>query len=219
MERTPEPELMDTEEQARAYSEADFTEPHERFVEAFQKRFPDFGGDGVVLDLGCGPADVTVRFARAFPRAYIDAVDGAEMMLSYGRVRVAKEGLEGRVILSHAYLPDDPLPRWKYDVVISNSLLHHLADPTTLWAALKKYGAKGAPVFLMDLKRPANEEAVQALVKEHANEPEVLQRDFQGSLHASYTVDEVKAQLEEHGLSHLKVEAEGERHLTVYGRL
>ncbi len=37
MNRTPEPELMLEQEQARAYFEADFEEPHGRFIELFAK--------------------------------------------------------------------------------------------------------------------------------------------------------------------------------------
>ncbi|HEX6174620.1 MAG TPA: SAM-dependent methyltransferase, partial [Candidatus Binatia bacterium] len=62
MERIPEPELMDEDEQARAYALADFAEPHNHFVELFRECFPDEAITGHVLDLGCGPADVTLRF-------------------------------------------------------------------------------------------------------------------------------------------------------------
>ena len=67
MERQPEPDLMDEEEQARAYALADFEAPHENFVELFKQRFAGEDITGDVLDLGCGPADVSIRFARHFP--------------------------------------------------------------------------------------------------------------------------------------------------------
>lgn len=38
--RTPEPELMLEPEQAKAYSEADFAEAHDGFVEAFRRASP-----------------------------------------------------------------------------------------------------------------------------------------------------------------------------------
>ena len=80
MDRIPEPELMDDPAQALAYARADFSEPHEAFVGYFQERFPQWRPRRV-LDLGCGPADVTIRFARAYPECEIVGVDGAEAML------------------------------------------------------------------------------------------------------------------------------------------
>ena len=58
----------------------------------------------------------------------------------------------------------------------------------------------------------------EALVDEYAEgEPEVLRRDFLHSLHAAYTVDEVRAQLQAAGLEGLSVRATSDRHLVVSG--
>ena len=80
MERIPEPDLMDDAEQAEAYAEADFSEPHEAFVRHFKTCFPDFLS-GELLDLGCGTADVIIRLARVFPGVNITGIDGAQAML------------------------------------------------------------------------------------------------------------------------------------------
>ncbi|MCP4716998.1 MAG: class I SAM-dependent methyltransferase, partial [Deltaproteobacteria bacterium] len=67
MQRIAEPELMLDKEQARAYAEADFDEPHSMFIDLFRERFRERECEGYVLDLGCGPGDITFRFARAYP--------------------------------------------------------------------------------------------------------------------------------------------------------
>ncbi|MGX2041832.1 class I SAM-dependent methyltransferase [Methylocaldum sp. MU1018] len=220
MQRVPEPELMDEEDQARAYAEADFSEPHDHFVSLFRTAFPDDACAGSVLDLGCGSADVTVRFARAFPSCRIDGVDGAEAMLGFGRKAVRSAGLERRVRLIRAYLPDAALPLTSYDAVISNSLLHHLADPMVLWTSVQRFGKSGAPVFIMDLLRPGSEERLNALVRAYAADaPEVLKRDFSNSLRAAYRPDEIRAQLEAAGLDGFAVTVVSDRHLVVSGRL
>ncbi len=77
MRRVPEPELMEDEPQARAYSEADFAEPHSMFVRLCREAWAGHEIRGRMLDLGCGPADVTVRLAKAFPALAIDGVDGS----------------------------------------------------------------------------------------------------------------------------------------------
>jgi ubiquinone/menaquinone biosynthesis C-methylase UbiE len=220
MQRVPEPELMDEEDQARAYAEADFSEPHDHFVSLFRSAFPDDTLAGAVLDLGCGSADVTVRFARAFPNCRIDGVDGAEAMLEFGRKAVRSAGLEQRIRLIRAYLPDATLPLTSYDAVISNSLLHHLADPMVLWASVKRWGKSGAPIFIMDLLRPESEEQLNELVRQYAADaPEVLKRDFSNSLRAAYRPDEIRAQLDNAGLTGFTVNIVGDRHLVVSGRL
>ena len=65
MDRILEPELMDDPEQARVYAQADFEKENQGFVDRFCEYFPDFS-EGHVLDLGCGPGDIAIRFALAF---------------------------------------------------------------------------------------------------------------------------------------------------------
>lgn len=220
IERIPEPELMDDFEQARAYALADFEAPHNHFVELFRQHFPHEALDGVVLDLGCGTGDITKRFALSFPECRIHAVDGAEQMLMFARQTVDFEMLHERVRLFKRLLPTDKLPKSQYDVVICNSLLHHLADPQVLWQSIKQFAKPGAAVFVMDLKRVESKEQATQMVQQYsADEPEVLKQDFYNSLLAAFTPEEVVAQLTEAGLGQLDVMVTSDRHLVVSGRV
>lgn len=218
MERIPEPELMEGDAQARAYAEADFEEPHSRFIELLRTAHPDLVGRGAALDLGCGPGDITLRFARAFPEWTVDGVDGSPAMLRLGREAVARAGFEGRVTLRQARLPDQPPPRAHYDLILSNALLHHLNDPLALWQYVRRFAPDGTPVFVMDLLRPRSRAQAEQMVTQYAaDEPAILQHDFLHSLLAAYRVDEVERQLAEAGLGGLAVAPIGDRHLIVFG--
>jgi ubiquinone/menaquinone biosynthesis C-methylase UbiE len=220
MNRTPEPELMLGQEQARAYFEADFEEPHSRFIELFARSFPGEAAAGNVLDLGCGPADISLRFARAYPQARIDGVDGSETMLSFVKEAVCREGFEERIQLIHCTLPTRELPQKSYDGVISNSLLHHLQDPQVLWQTIKKFARPEAPVFVMDLMRPASEAQAQEWVATYAaTAAEVVKHDFYHSLLAAYRPDEVRSQLVEAGLTHFCLEVIKDRYMVVWGKV
>lgn len=210
---------MDEPEQARAYAHADFAEPHQAFVERFCQCFPGYR-PRQVLDLGCGAADITIRFARAYPESKLTGVDGSAAMLVFAREAIAQAGLSSRIHLKQARLPETTLPHRAFDTVISNSLLHHLHDPQTLWHAVNQYTAPGAAIFIMDLRRPASRERAGALVKEYAGtEPEILKRDFFNSLLAAFRPEEIADQLTQGRLSPFQVEAVGDRHVIVYGRM
>lgn len=223
--RVPEPEFMEDPAQARAYSEADFAAPHDAVVADLLARHPSLrAGAPRIIDLGCGPADVLARYASALPNATFVGIDGGPVMLGLGRERVERLGLTDRVELVHLHLPasDDDLARLgRFDAVVSNSLLHHLDDPAVLWSTVRAFGAPGAAVHVFDLRRPADDATVDALVMQYAaGEPEVLVEDFRASLRAAYRPDEIRAQLAAAGLDdQLAVEAIGDRHLVVTGRL
>ncbi len=219
IKRLPESELMGDFDQARAYSEADFSVPHEMFVDLFSERFGE-NIAGTFLDLGCGPCDVTCRFARRFPACQIHAVDGSEIMLLFAEQRIKAEKLQGKIWLFNLVLPFSPheLPLKEYDGVIVNSLLHHLSDPDTLWTAIKKLTRPGGHIFIMDLERPdSTEDALKIVERYSGNEPEILKRDFYNSLLASYKIEEIRAHLVAHGLDYLEIESVSDRHLVIWG--
>ena len=221
MQRILEPELMDTAAQAEAYARADFTAPHQRFVDLFAEMFPGLDLQGFVLDLGCGPGDVALRFARAHPHCQIHGVDGAPAMLEAARICHARHpGLRDRVRLFEGRLPEAILPRPRYEAVISNSLLHHLADPYVLWTSVRRWAGPGAPVFIMDLRRAESVEDAQRLTDLYAaGEPAVLRNDFFHSLLAAFTPDEIREQLRIAGLGRLRVELPSDRHVLIWGTL
>ena len=218
-ERIPEPELMDDMEQAKAYAMADFQEPHDMFVAEFRKRFGT-GITGLVLDLGCGTADITCRFAKAYPDTTIHGIDGSEAMLHFARKALTDHGLAKRILLFKKLVPCQDLPAEDYDVIIVNSLLHHLPDPHALWQTVKQAARKDTAFFLMDLSRPESPEKSREIVETYSGrEPDILKRDFFNSLLAAFRPEEVMEQLKDAGLDYLNTDILSDRHLSVWGHL
>ena len=221
MKRRPEPELMDEAEQALAYAQADFSEPDARFIELLAGQAPGSLDGARALDLGCGPGNVLLRFLRAYPRATCDALDGSAAMLVHAQAALDElPGLAARARLLCECLPTERLEPGAYDVVLSNSLLHHLHDPQVLWSAIRRAGKPGALVQVVDLMRPASPGWAEALVATYADgAPEVLRNDFRNSLYAAFEPQEVEAQLHQAGLTGFEVAVVSDRHLAVFGRL
>ena len=221
MKRRPEPELMDEAEQALAYAQADFSEPNELFLRLLRELKPGDLTGARALDLGCGPADIVLRFLKAFPEASCDALDGSAAMLDHARGALAAwPGLARRCRLVHDVLPSARLAGGGYDLVLSNSLLHHLHDPGVLWRTVRESARPGALVLVMDLMRPPSASWAEALVATYAADaPEVLRRDFRNSLFAAFEPREVLRQLADSGLETLEVGVVSDRHLAAFGRL
>jgi len=220
MLRILEPELMLAPDQALAYAEADFSETDDRFVQRFRQLFgPDFAGE--VVDLGCGPGNIALRMALAFPDCSVTGVDGSVAMLEIARKRASVlPGTDFRMRFVETVLPTSVLPMRSADAVVSNSLLHHLHEPSVLWLTLRQLAVRRASVLIVDLRRPETEAQARQIVDACAlNEPEVLRKDFYNSLLAAFDLDEVKNQLEQAGLYELQVQAVDDRHLEVFGRM
>ncbi len=220
MKRTPEPELMDSKAQTQAYAEADFSDSNSLFVNRFMETFPGLPGDGTLIDLGCGPADICIRLSDALPGWHITGLDAGENMLNRARTAIAAAGRGDRISVRLSYLPDEKLESGSFDAIISNSLLHHLPEPMTLWQTIARIGRPGAAITIMDLARPDCEAQAKMLVDSYScDAPEILKQDFYNSLLAAYSPDEISIQLQQSGLGQLDLEIPSDRHWIVTGTL
>jgi trans-aconitate 2-methyltransferase len=224
MQRTPEPELMDEAGQVLAYAHADFAASDAAMVERLGQLCGDDPGPSL-LDLGCGPGNISLLLAARWPAAKVLGLDGAPRMLAVAQERLAgaPPELADRLRFELALLPLAAPGELEahFSAVVCNSLLHHLHDPAALWQTVAQLGAPGAFVYVQDLRRPTSPEAVEALVAAKiASATELLRRDYRASLYAAFTPEEVQQQLEQAGLAaQLQVAPRQERYLEVWGRL
>jgi ubiquinone/menaquinone biosynthesis C-methylase UbiE len=219
MPRQPEPELMDLPDEVAAYAHADFAEVNQAFVDRLLDLTGDFQGARCV-DLGTGPADIPVRLIQARSDWTVTAIDASPPMLGFARHTVGQAGLSASIEIVQANALNTGLSSRSYDVVFSNSILHHLNDTMRFWQEVQRLGKEGAMVFLRDLYRPQDEATAVAIIEQYAgNESQLLQDEYRRSLMAAYTPEELRAQLAAVGLAHLTVETITDRHMDVYGRL
>lgn len=221
---------MEEAAQVRAYAEADFSAGDAAVVERLGALAAEAGvameGPGALLvDLGCGPGNISFRLLERYPAAQVVGVDGAAAMLRVAEQRQVALGASGRRITFSCHtLPSTALEQGELAgrcrALVSNSLLHHLHEPVVLWRTVRALAGPGTFLYLRDLRRPASPAAAEALLALHLPEaPAVLQRDYLASIHAAFTPDEVEAQLEQAGLDTLQVAPLEDRYLEVWGRL
>ena len=222
MKRIPEAELMNDQAQVQAYAMADFEQPHSAFIERLLRHHPHIAqlASGHALDLGCGPGDITRRFATACPNLQLDAVDAADQMIAMAEYLNRQQGLQERIHCHTMSIDELVIKEYEYDIIFSNSLLHHLQNPLQLWRTLKRLGTANTAVFIMDLLRPADTEDARQLVDCYADgEPQLLRDDFYHSLCEAYRIDEVQQQLLQCKLENLQIQSVSDRHLIIHGRL
>lgn len=98
---------------------------HEHLVEHL-----DWKGEGRLLDIGCGAAALTVRCAKAFPKAQITAMDywGAEW--NYAKEQCEKnaqiEGVADRISFQKGDAAKLDFPDETFDAAVSNFVFHEV---------------------------------------------------------------------------------------------
>jgi ubiquinone/menaquinone biosynthesis C-methylase UbiE len=217
--RILEPELMDTPEEARDYDEMDHREVNRRFVDDLLAVLGEAEFSGDVLDLGTGTALIPIELAKRAGHCRIMAADAAISMLELARYNVEIAGLGQRIQLTHVDAKRMPFADGMFDVVMSNSIIHHIPEPLAVLREAARVLKPGGLLFFRDLLRPATTDELDSLVATYAgNENAHSQQMFRDSLHAALTLDEVRALAEQIGVLGEKIEQTSDRHWTLTAR-
>jgi ubiquinone/menaquinone biosynthesis C-methylase UbiE len=210
--RILEPEVMDTPEEARDYDAMDHSEVNRVFVSDFLRVW---NGRGPVLDLGTGTAQIPIEFCRQSTTGTVVAVDAAEHMLRLARENVRRAGFESRITLQLVDAKGMPFPSDSFPAVMSNSIVHHILDPRTVFAEVARVAAADGTIFVRDLLRPADATTLRRLVDTYtAGANDRQKKMFAESLHAALTVDEVRELVAAIGFDPAGVRQTTDRHWT-----
>jgi len=225
MNRIPEPELMEIPSQVKAYADADFSKSDSIVVKELEKYLKKAGKtlnkNDLILDLACGPGNISERIAKNWPFVRVVGIDGSKEMLNQAEQKLSKglmRNLSYELIDINSIASGETNFPLQAEVLVSNSALHHFHDPYRFWNALKKLGKKKCIHIHRDLIRPNSVEKAFEIKEKHLpNSPEVLKKDFLASLKASFTVDEVSQQLLNAGLPQLEIFQVDEIYLEIIG--
>jgi ubiquinone/menaquinone biosynthesis C-methylase UbiE len=213
MNRILEPEVMDTWLEATAYDAMDF----ESVNTAFATDAIDLDPHAIkILDVGTGTARIPILMCQQRPQYLITGVDLAQSMLIIGQRNVEAAGLNQRIRLERVDSKRMPYPDLEFDMIVSNSLVHHIPDPLSFFQEVKRLVRPGGAILIRDLIRPENDAAVNELVAKIGGEYDTHQQQlFRDSLKAALTLIEVQELIDQVGLSQVTLSQSSDLHWTV----
>ncbi|HBK21161.1 MAG TPA: SAM-dependent methyltransferase [Planktothrix sp. UBA10369] len=212
MERIPEVEVMDTWEAASEYDGMDFSQVNQEFAQLAIELGPE---TGLILDGGTGTARIPILIAQLRSKWQITGIDLSANMLFIGNQNIEQAGLQEQIKLEQVDAKQLPYPDDQFDLVISNSIVHHLSDPLLFFQEIQRVLKPQGGIFLRDLTRPSSETELNSLVEQYAgNCNDHQQKLFRDSLQAAYTLDEIINFIESVGLENIRVYQSSDRHWT-----
>ena len=102
-----------------------------------------------LLDVGCGPATITVGLAEHVAPGRVVALDAAEAALTAARATLEAQG-SPQVELTIGDALALPYPDDTFDVVHAHQVLQHLADPVAALAEMRRVTNPGGLVAVRD---------------------------------------------------------------------
>ncbi len=213
MQRVLEPEVMDSWEEAVEYDAMDFIEVNTAFAQQAIALQPPIAAR--VLDGGTGTARIPVLLCQMRPQWQVCGIDLAKNMLQIGSQHVEQAGLQGQIVLELVDAKQLPYKDQHFEMVISNSLVHHLNDPLPFFQEVSRVLKPNGAILIRDLIRPSDEETLNDLVASIGIEYDSHQKQlFHDSLHAALTLDEVSQLILQADLPGVIVYQSSDRHWT-----
>ena len=231
MERIPEPELMEEKKQVISYDEADFSEGEVNLINQINhyllRKNISLGEKDLIVDLGCGPGNISEKLAIKWPNTEVIGIDGSKEMIlraEYNKnISTNQKKLKNlRYICSDIkeIKLDNFLFKKEINLLVSNSLIHHITYIEDFFNTIKSLSSNSTVNFHKDLKRPLDEKSALELKAQCSKiYNEILTNDYYASLKASYTFKELKNFTLENNLSSLEVFEDGDKYLIVYGNV
>ena len=212
MKRVPEPDLMEQKEQAYAYANADFSNSNGLFLEKLFE-FCSITDETKILDVGCGDGEIPIKIYKK-TKSKITVLDGSSAMLDEFSKKMSANNIDDIKIIQGRY-EDTHLSEKNFDILISNSVLHHVKSPKKFWEKSFNLVRQQGQIVLMDLFRPSNEHELLTILEKYGGSNQVLLNDFENSLRAAYTPYEVEGQLSSFPSISSSVKAISDRHFFV----
>ena len=192
MKRIPELELMDRDDQAASYAQADFSASNNIFINNLFEQ-TSINSKTKILDVGCGDGEIPIMLFEK-TKCQLTAIDGSKNMLNQFIMKKEKYNIKG-IQIYKKLINGNLFPSTVFDIVITNSVLHHISDVFMFWKNLIRLIGPTGKIIVMDLVRPKTNLELQKKLEKYGGSDPILLSDFENSLKAAYTIDEVTAQL------------------------
>jgi ubiquinone/menaquinone biosynthesis C-methylase UbiE len=158
---------------------------------------------------------IPIELCKRAPNLRVIAIDTAQHMLASARKNVERAGLTDRIELIHGDAKKLDFPPATFTAVISNSILHHIADPSQVITEAIRVTSSGGLLFHRDLCRPDKESQVQKLVATYAADATPYQQKLLAdSLRAALTLEEIRAIVAGFRIAADTVQMSSDRHWT-----
>lgn len=213
LKRILEPEVMDNEQEAIDYDTMDFAEINTAFAQLAIQLTSE---KAKVLDVGTGTARIPIVIAELRPQWQIIATDLAKSMLEVGTKNIKKSGKKSQIKLEFIDAKKMPYATSEFDLVMANSLVHHLPDPLPFFQETQRVLKPEGGILIRDLLRPDTEAEIEQIVQQTDLDYNPHQQKlFRDSLHAAFTLEEIKQIVNQVGIENVKVYQSSDIHWTI----
>ena len=163
-------------------------------------------GTGNILEIGPGPGYVGLELLKKAPDAALTGCEISPEMIKMAQKNAKEYGFAQRTRYVEGNGMHMPFADASFDGVFSNGSLHEWEDPVSVFNEIYRVLKPNGVVCIADMRRDSH--PALNWIAYHTAKPREIRPGFLTSLHAAYTVEELRALVQRSALASAEVNRE-----------
>ena len=120
--------------------------------------------EGNLLDIGSGPAYISIEIAKLLPNVKIIGIDISDTMIEIATKNIEEQGLSERIILRKEDACKMTFNDSSFNFAISSDSLHHWKKPIQVLSEVFRVLKPGSKAFITDFTKDAPKEKIREVL-------------------------------------------------------
>jgi len=102
----------------------------QKHYELATKNILGYCSQGILLDIGTGPARLLLKIHQESPNMRLVGIDSSSAMVTKARQNISAAGMSDAIEVKEGSADHIPFPDQSFDIVVSTASIHHWKEPT-----------------------------------------------------------------------------------------
>ncbi len=121
----------------------------------FAERVVSLFDGGMLVEIGPGPAYVSIEIAKRLPNVEIVGLEISETMIEIAKENAEKHGLSEKITLRKGDASNMPFEDAEFDFAVTSGSLHHWKKPNQVLSEIYRILKPGCVALISDLRKDA----------------------------------------------------------------
>lgn len=193
-DRIPEEDVPISEEKIDFYVQ--YMNEYKKYKMSLIDEISNLYNNAKLLEAFSGMGYIGIDILKSNPNLTLIAVESDEKLIRKYKDNVFEAKLLGRWYIVKGAMEDIPFKKEYFEITVSANTLHHWKNPLEVIKEILRVTKKGGYIFINDLRRDANENIVEVIIRDLHSKgtpgANWFLRNFLLSLRASYTKEEIE---------------------------
>ena len=172
----------------------------------FAERVVSLFDGGRLIEIGPGPAYVSIEIAKRLPNVEIVGLEISDTMIEIAKRNAETQGLSEKITLRKGEASNMPFEDSEFDFAVTSGSLHHWKKPNQVFSEIYRILKPGCIALISDLRRDTPKEKVDELANKI--DSKLMRWGLKHSFKEGYTARQMQEMMKSTQFSEIEITEE-----------